>query len=1057
MIEAVLEVNGMLSNIFKGIDQTMQPSSAGSDTVCIETEGPPLAEYVDEKLENLDAAKLMAENPWLWEASTHYTEKEAVQTKADPSPLATADVEGSEASRTPIGASNGMVTEEEEVDTSGTAEPTVSWYSVTVAVFTVIFIGVLWVAVVISTSRDFSDVVSKHREYILCQCESHSGLVTNQLLQDQISTVNRLSQLVPTGNCNVNFAGNQIGGSLPAVAMALMASSMPFTGTSGNLYVVWTGTGNVLSAEITDNATSPTARLYRHDSGLCWEAPYSSSTGYGTWVQTNTGPLGVSCSAVTSAGWYTAAGNLGSGTPQHTVGAVSSGYVGVTYMMRESTQNAVFGAELDGRTLRKRLNDGKPVKGEVYIVSSTDSTETLVTTTESSAQSQLQSSVMVNPSSVGGLTGSSASALQAAYSTFGLIWERSESVSLAERYGQVAFNCPSPMNAYVSTAATPEFQLLSDNPSVSLQRYNTTTTLQLLSVSAIQDDAYFASYEDKTGNLMVFGIIMGAILLTLIYLVYRTLDRREHNTHNKTLAWLELTVVLVTIVIIATAVDLLMVVSLEQRSAVEDFFVQIDAGANAVVGYLFEAARSMPLQATGTWQHTGNYTTNVSRLDSWMVPLLQGFQSSSNISNLRFATAANGLERSVNTTLEGTRIPSRQTANGCLDTYLVDGLTVDKSTSSDCYYDPRYRPWYEAGQFANSTYTWSDVYDSEWIAGVNRACSDGNCTDGWLGIWTSEFSLASMVGVLASLKEGFEGSLGVIEVSSGKLAASSSGSTLENCFSGTDPYINYGCNEIASDLVGSNSAGRKGRGARRSIGSSITSGIYLEWDQFPELSGLFFGMAVLDRAQFYSKYEDLFARTTVLLAVGAAIANSLFSYYIRRERQTEFSLTAIMKTTTEELHTKIEPATTTVLRDRMQIFAQALLRKRSSEQLLLDDEIQTFQTDLKLGRDAELHMVLLLCSKHVQVLLLPVFRAVETWWYMLLPYGALITLMALDLDDHREIAARKVILVFLAADAISALVFQWLLARKWEDPLPGPPLMVQPPPLPPCHYIERYS
>ena len=157
--------------------------------------------------------------------------------------------------------------------------------------------------------------------------------------------------------------------SIPANMAGIMS-------TTTDLVSHWVvlSTGSIFSAEWTTvSTTKPTLRMYSHSTQLCWQTIYSSSTGYSAtstnqWTQTSTGPLGVACSSVTSASWYTTAQGLSNGATSTTVSTISSGYIGITYMKHESSQNAVFGAELDGRTLSNELTLGKPSLGSVYIV-----------------------------------------------------------------------------------------------------------------------------------------------------------------------------------------------------------------------------------------------------------------------------------------------------------------------------------------------------------------------------------------------------------------------------------------------------------------------------------------------------------------------------------------------------------------------------------------------------------------------------------------------------------------------------------------------------------------
>ena len=229
------------------------------------------------------------------------------------------------------------------------------------------------------------------------------------------------------------------------------------------------------NVSIHPTATSIVARVYRHDTHSCYEANYSSSTGYSSWQLTNTGPLGVDCASVTNTEWYARAANLTTSSPASGpsvstltyAGSISSGYMGITHMTHDPTLGVVFGAELDGRTLSNQLTKGKPTRGEMYLVYTGGSVDTLLATTEQQLQATLESAEPVDPASVGGLTGASAANLESSFGSFSTMYARSESVSMAESYGQVAQRCPSrTTNAYVAV----EDEFLSSHPSSSLQR-----------------------------------------------------------------------------------------------------------------------------------------------------------------------------------------------------------------------------------------------------------------------------------------------------------------------------------------------------------------------------------------------------------------------------------------------------------------------------------------------------------------------------------------------------------------------------------------------------------
>ena len=245
---------------------------------------------------------------------------------------------------------------------------------------------------------------------------------------------------------------------------------------------MWQDNGHVFSSELATSAQTPVGRLYRHDSSSCWEAPYNAATGYGAWVETSTGPLGVNCGSVSSATWYARASTMSSGETYTGADSISSGYMGITHMVHQTGNNIVVGGEVDGRTLSALLSKGKTSEGEVYVVSTSNAGETLLASTEATAQAQLLSSSAVDPGTVGGLTGSSAQTLQSQLGTFTSLWSNSESVSTAEMHGLVSQRCPSSTSAaYIAISS--EKQLFSSQPSSAIQRYNTSSTLQMILVT----------------------------------------------------------------------------------------------------------------------------------------------------------------------------------------------------------------------------------------------------------------------------------------------------------------------------------------------------------------------------------------------------------------------------------------------------------------------------------------------------------------------------------------------------------------------------------------------
>jgi len=280
---------------------------------------------------------------------------------------------------------------------------------------------------------------------------------------------------VSTYSSDVPATADVYTSSVPTVFLGILRGS-------SELASLWAHfpTGEVFSAEWVAGSTAPVGFLYNPGAEQCWQAAYSSTSGYGAWEQSSAGPLRTSCTAVSSAAWYTRASSMSGGATYTGAGPISSGYIGIERMVHQATANVVLGGEMDGRTVGAELTKGKPEQGEAYLVSTSNSAQTLVASTESSVQAQLYSSSAVNPSSVGGLTGNSAQALESQLGTFGSIWSNSESVSSAEAQGLVSQRCPSETSAAYIALPGQESALVAQQQS-SLQRLNT-SSLQLVMV-----------------------------------------------------------------------------------------------------------------------------------------------------------------------------------------------------------------------------------------------------------------------------------------------------------------------------------------------------------------------------------------------------------------------------------------------------------------------------------------------------------------------------------------------------------------------------------------------
>ena len=674
-------------------------------------------------------------------------------------------------------------------------------------------------------------------------------------------------------------------GSIPSLMLGILSTTTEIISTWAIL-----STGEVISAEWIATSSQPVGRLYSTSTGLCWQAPYSSTSGYGTWVQTSTGPLGTSCTTVTSAAWYTRAQALSGGATSMTAESVSSGYIGLTYMVHESTSNAVFGGELDGRTLRSHLNKGKPVEGEIYVVATGSSGETLLTSTEASVQAQLNSTTAVDPASVGGLTGSSASTLQTTLNTFTNLWLRSTTVSMADTYGQVSSRCPSSTTAaYIALDNGKD--LFSDQPSTSLQRYQTTDQSQLLLVNALHNDAYSSHIASAFFMTLCAGMIATIAIIPLgFHYSLKTWNQSWSAFAKENVGFLYC---LVIVLILIPSVVWLCTTSAAHNQAVTDFSSQIIGSIGEAMGIKLESSTSMAKQAERTWYFTGAATTNLLSINSWLTQLMNAFYEGSKLSTIRFGTYR-GLEQGANGTAASARVLSRTSSSGCLKTYLSDGTTSDAATyPDDCYYDPRYTDWYVAGRKATLQSEFSNTYGDAWLAAVRKACQ-GNCSTSFVGVWASEWQISSVGTTLARLKDGFEGSLAVVETT-GIVLSTSSGVTLEPAISCSDQYIQKAAAVVAgaTSYTWSAASGLVVPDLVVLTSFNIVGTTQMTWDNFPEASGKFVALMSFDQAQLYQRYEEFRTVGLILSVFGIILITILVNKCTQKFEMETQSIAAI--------------------------------------------------------------------------------------------------------------------------------------------------------------------
>ena len=451
--ESVIEANTAMIPLYRRIERVMDSSKfdapgrtlAGADR-------RTLAEVVNAKLQHINTVETIETNPWLSQLDRLTDRYKYTANHSNLSACADAILQQDQLMQKDV---DTLKSDEVQVFHPVPDADSLT-YRIISCVMLTLCLGVVWVVLAVLSSNSYFEVINNDERAIQCQSQNYAQLITNWLVQELINTVGRGRQLLALDSTTVDFSGSTLSGTFAAAVMSMMNTSNPVVGVYGSLFATWKQHGDAFSVDYNEfEIGAPVAHLYRHDSGLCWEAPYSSNTGYGKWAQTATGPLNTSCAAVTSAAWYLGATALSSGANSTTAGTISSGYIGITHMVHETSHNVVFGGEMDGRTLSNNLNHGKPVQGEIYVVSATTSLETLVAATESTIQSQLESTSAVGPSTVGNLVGSSASSLKSSFGSFFQMWARSASVPMADSHGQVATRCPSSTSpAYIALGAS---------------------------------------------------------------------------------------------------------------------------------------------------------------------------------------------------------------------------------------------------------------------------------------------------------------------------------------------------------------------------------------------------------------------------------------------------------------------------------------------------------------------------------------------------------------------------------------------------------------------------
>jgi len=618
------------------------------------------------------------------------------------------------------------------------------------------------------------------------------------------------------------------------------------------------------------------------------------------------------------------------------------------------------------------------------------------------------------------------------------MWTRSATVPMADSYGQVATRCPSSTSsAYI--AITAGHHWFSGKAASSLQRFQTETELQLMLVNTIGEGTYRSKIDLAVSACIVLSCMFMLTVVLLFFAVFSRSFRQWFadllgSTMQKASGVWQVVVKFAILLIILHSVFWVVCISAEHNNLRQDNFAQVNDGVVQAVGFQFRVASSLTRQASAIWYHTGASITGLSQFDGWTSSLVKPTE------RLRFGTYT-GVEQSVSWTNSSEfRVLSRVSSNNCLITYLADGVTQDTTIPPNCHSDPRFTEWYNTGRLAKAAHTFSNFYDSTWVASVSKACSSGiSCpSDDLVGVWANEFELSAMTSTLSTLNDGFIGSIALIQIS-GVLVASSSGTTGGLCHTSSDQYVRSGCLELQDELVELNAeaagvqiVGKKKKKARAE-GYNLVSGELLTFDEFPELDDVFYALTVYDREQYFKTYEDGRSLGVSVTALGIIFIGLCVQQIIQKtelvlncseDLDREILLQFEQMTAIEEL---VQP------QERLRQYVRALdcVIDPSCEQQLEQYALE-FLEDVLAGVDVGTHIVICLWGPRVKGFLLPIFRVFSTFTYHFFVDCAMIALMVLGWNDVCTPLIQIWPLLLLVTDAAASSVFSMMMAHGFE-------------------------
>ena len=153
-----------------------------------------------------------------------------------------------------------------------------------------------------------------------------------------------------------------------------------------------------------------------------------------------------------------------------------------------------------------------------------------------------------------------------------------------------------------------------------------------------------------------------------------------------------------------------------------------------------------------------------------------------------------------------------------------------------------------------------------YIAAVSKACTSYNCSSptNMVGIWASEFSIESISVVLEHLKDGFVGSLAVVDTNTIVLA-SSSGQNLVPALTTSDSSIQEASKAAFS--VGKELRAK----ATTLIGHNIIGFIEMNFTDYPDANGKYNAIMSFGREQMFKEYDEARNNGLALLTIGVVV------------------------------------------------------------------------------------------------------------------------------------------------------------------------------------------